>query len=197
MRLDQDLDQRITQLGAAKAWHALALEPHHLTCLDPRRNGHVEGAAVWERDAFLGAVHRLEEIDLEPVLRVLSAHGEALTAGAARTASSAEQIAEQIGEAAKILVTGSRAVARSILPAGIFAIVTLLRTLLPARVDLASVIAAPLLGIAKNVVGGSHLLEFVLGRLVSRIEVGMQLLGELAIGLGDVLSLRGARHAEN
>ena len=57
--------------------------------------------------------------------------------------------------------------------------------------------ALPLLGIAENVVGGGNLLEFVLCRLVSRIEVGMQLLGELAIGLGDVLSLRGARHAEN
>ena len=166
-------------------------------CVDAGGDGHVERAAVGKRDALLGAVHRLEEIDLEPILRILPAHGEALTAGAARPASPAEQIAEQIGEAAEILVARGRAIARAVLAAGIFAVVALLRPLLPACVDLAGVVAPALLGIAENVVGGGDLLELLLGRLVPGIEVGVQLLGELAVGLDDVLGLRGARHAES
>ena len=93
-------------------------------------------------------------------------------------------------------IAGGRAVARALIAAGIFAIIALLRPLLAARVDLAAVVAPALLLIADDVIGGGDLLELLLGRLVARIEVGVQLLGELAIGLGDVGGAGGLRHAK-
>ena len=78
-----------------------------------------------------------------------------------------------------------------------FAVIMLLRPRLPACVDLAEIEAPPLLGVAENVVSGGDLLEFLFGRLVAGIEVGVQLLGEVAVSLGDVLRLGGPGHAEN
>ena len=197
MRPDRDLDQRIAGTALAHAGIALAFQPEHLAVGDAWRDGDVERAAVRQRDARLGAVHRVEEIDVEPILRVLPAHREAPPASAAAHAAPlAEQIAEQIAERADILVARGRAIARALLAAGIFAVIALLRPLLAARVDLAAVVAPALLLIADDVVGGGDLLELLLGRLVARIEVGVQLLGELAIGLGDVGGAGGLRHAK-
>ncbi len=65
-------------------------------------------------------------------------------------------------------------------------------------VDLAAVELLALLGIADDLVGRRHLLEALLRRgAIGRIEVGMQLLGELAIGAADVVLARSARHAQN
>src|SRR5262249_39171963 len=174
----------------------LALEANGLTCLDAGRKGQIERAAIGKRDAFFGAVDRFEEADLEPILRILPPHGEALTA-ATCPSPSAEQIAEQVGEAAEILVARSRAVTGAILAAGIFAVIALLLTLLAARVDLAEIVAAPLLGIAEDVVSRCDLFELVFRRLVPGVKIRVELLGELAVCLGDVLSLCGARDAEN
>ena len=165
--------------------------------MTPGRDGDVERAAVWQRDARLGAVHRVEKIDVEAILRVLPAHREAPPASASAHATPlAEQIAEQIAERADVLIARGRAVARALLAAGIFTVIALLRPLLAARVDLAAVVAPALLLIADDVVGGGDLLELLLGRLVARIEVGVQLLGELAIGLGDIGGAGGLRHAK-
>jgi hypothetical protein len=73
----------------------------------------------------------------------------------------------------------------------------MLRRLLARGVDLARVIALALLLVADNAIGGGDLLELLLGGLVPRIQVGVQLLGELALGLGDVRRARGLRHAED
>ena len=112
-----------------------------------------------QRDARLGAVHRIEEIDIEAILRVLSAHREAPAASAAAAcpAPLAEQIAEQIAERADILEARGRAIARALLAAGIFAVIALLRRLLAGRVDLAAVVAPALLLVADDVVGGGDL----------------------------------------
>src|SRR4029077_17162632 len=150
-----------------------------------------------KRDALLGAVHRLEKIDAEPILRILSAHGEALTASRAAALSPSEQIAEQIGELADILEAGASMVTRAFRPAGEIAIILLLRPLLPARIDLAAVIAPALLRIVQDRIGGGDLLELLLGRLVARIEIGVQLLGELTIGLGDVRRASCLGHTES
>jgi len=132
-------------------------------------------------------------------LRVLSAHREPRPAAPSprRAAAAPEQIAEQIAELANILEARRRAIARAVIAAGIFAVIALLRLLLARRVDLAAVEAPALLLVADDVVGGGDRLELLLGRLVARIEVGMQLLGELAIGLGDVGLRRGLGHAED
>ena len=81
----------------------------------------------------------------------------ATAAAAWSTAPLAEQIAEQIAEAANVLEARSRAIARAVLAAGIFAVIALLRPLLAARVDLAAVVAAALLLVADDVVGGGDL----------------------------------------
>ena len=146
----------------------------------------------------LGAVYRIEEIDLEAILRILPAHGEAPPSGAAAHPSPlAEQIAEQIAEGADVLVARSRTIARALLTAGIFAIIALLRRLLAGCVDLAAVVAPALLLVLEDVVGRGDVLEPLLSRLVAGIEVGMKLLGKLAIGLGDVRGLRGLRDAKD
>ncbi len=197
MGLHADLDQRVAGSPLADARIALALEPEHLAVSNPGRNGDVERAPIGQRKARLGAVHRIEKIDVEAIMRILPAHGEAPPAGASpRPSPLAEQIAEQIAEGADILEARGRAIARALLAAGIFAVITLLRRFLAGCVDLAAVVAPALLLVADDAVGGRDLLELLLGRLVARIEVGVQLLGELAIGLGDVLRLRGLRHAK-
>ena len=60
--------------------------------------------------------------------------------------------------------------------------IVVLRPLGAGGIDLAGVEAPALVGIAEQVVGARHLLEFLLSRLVAGIEVGMQLLRQLAIG---------------
>src|SRR5262249_37696763 len=57
-------------------------------------------------------------------------------------------------------------------------------------VDLASVEARALLGIADDVVGGGNALEPLRGLGITRVQIGMELLGELAIGRADLV-LRG------
>ena len=164
---------------------------------DAGRNGDIERAPVGQGNACLGAIHTVEEFNLEAVLRVLPAQGVAPPAGTpARASPLAEQIAEEIAEGADILVARGRAIARALLAAGIFAVVALLRRLLAGGVDLAAVVAAALLLVAEDAIGRRDLLELLLGRLVAGVEVRMQLLGELAIGLGDVLGLGGLGDAD-
>jgi hypothetical protein len=65
-----------------------------------------------------------------------------------------------------------------------------LRPLGTRGVDLAAVEAGALLGVAQQVVGRRHLLELLLCLGIAGIEVGMQLLGEAAVSLLNLL-LRG------
>jgi hypothetical protein len=64
-------------------------------------------------------------------------------------------------------------------------------------VDLAAIVLLALHRIADDVVGGGHLLEalFRCGG-IARIEIGMQLLGQLAIDAANLLVRRVARHAQ-
>src|SRR6185312_13133866 len=80
---------------------------------------------------------------------------------------------------------------------GVIAVEALRRTLRAGRVDLAAIEAPTLLGIAQQVVGGGNLLELVFRLALARIEVRVMLLGELAIGLADVLVAGVLRDAEN
>ncbi len=110
--------------------------------------------------------------------------------GAARArpralATPAEQVAE---EAVQLLVVaeallGIVAAGRRVL--GEVAIIVLLRPLLATGVDLAAIEAAALLGVGQKVIGRRDALEALLDIRLARIEVGMQLLGELAVRLLD------------
>ncbi|MEY9265298.1 hypothetical protein ABIF23_004693 [Bradyrhizobium elkanii] len=62
----------------------------------------------------------------------------------------------------------------------------MLRPLGAISIDLAGVEALALLGIRKQIVRSRDFLEFVFGRLVARIEIRVQLLRQLSIGLLDI-----------
>src|SRR3546814_8241474 len=61
------------------------------------------------------------------------------------------------------------------------------RRLLSAGVDLAAVEALTLLGIAQDAVSLGDLLELLLDGLVARVDVRVQLLGQLAVGALDLV----------
>src|SRR5262245_19023804 len=147
---DTDLYQRIARLTPAASWTALTPSPQHLAVGDAGGNRDVERAPVWQGDARLGAVHRVEEIDFKAILGIGPAHRESstTTSALARASTLAEQIAEQVAKGADILEARRRAIARPVLASGIFAVVVLL---LPRRGALAAVVPAALLGIAKDV----------------------------------------------
>ena len=83
--------------------------------------------------------------------------------------------------------------------ARVFAIISLARRRLfgPRGVDLAGVVALSLVRIRQEVVGGRDLLELLLRVLVARIEIRVQLLGELPVGFADFLRGRGLGDAED
>src|SRR5438132_531064 len=61
------------------------------------------------------------------------------------------------------------------------------RPLGAAFVDLAAIVAGALLRIRQDVVGGRDRLEARLGGRLSRVQIGVKLLGELAVGLADLV----------
>ena len=71
------------------------------------------------------------------------------------------------------------------------------RLLRPRGVDLAGVEPPPLVRIGKQIVGGGDLLELLLGALVARVEVGVKLLGQLSVGLANLIGGRGLGDAKN
>src|SRR5262249_39596319 len=64
-------------------------------------------------------------------------------------------------------------------------------------VDLAPVEAPLLVRVAQEVVGNGDFLEGLLGLLISRVEVRVQLLRQLAISLLDLVGAGAALHAED
>src|SRR5581483_1615507 len=64
-------------------------------------------------------------------------------------------------------------------------------------VDLTAIVATALHRIGEHVVGGGHLLELLLVGAVAGAQIGMQLLGEAAIGFLDVVLGSVPRHAEH
>ena len=144
-------------------------------------NGDLEHLAVGERDLPLGAVDRVEEIDLETIMRVRPPHAKIAPAPAAEYFRENVLAARKIGKA-RIAGIGRRAAA-----VGEVAIEALARAFGAGRVDLAAVEARPLLGIAQKRVGGGDFLELFLGLFVAGIEIRVKFLGKAPIGLLDVL----------
>src|SRR5262249_22855584 len=193
VRGDLDLDQGVAGRTAAEPGSALAAQPQHLLVPGAGREDHVERAAVRQRDALGGAVHRLEALDREPVERFLAAHAEAALAAT----GTAEQVLEdvlvhEIGVAARVAVGVLLGVGTVEI-----AVVALAWTLVAGGVDLAAVEARPLVGVAADVIGGGDLLEPLFRPLVAGIEVRVQLLRQRAVGGADLV-LRGLRlHAQH
>src|SRR3546814_14848420 len=83
-------------------------------------------------------------------------------------------------------------------PLSTLAIVAIERTLLPLRarrVDLAAVVARPLVRIGQQGVGGGDLLDAPLGLRFARVQVGVVLLRQLAVGATDLVFRRAPRDA--
>ena len=80
---------------------------------------------------------------------------------------------------------------------GILAIEVALRLALSSRlVDLTSIIALALVRIADDIVGSIDLLEVLVRLRLARIEIGMRLLGRLAVSRADIVLAGVGSHAQ-
>ncbi len=129
---------------------------------------------------MLGAVDGIEEVELQPIAGVLPAHAQIAPVS---TAKNLRQDVVGRGHIGKAVGAGIAVPC----PAGVIAVEAARRPLGTGGIDLALVVARALLGVADQIVGGRDILELLLRRLVAGVEIGMQLLGERAVGLADVL----------
>src|ERR1017187_4265125 len=162
-------------------------------------------------DARLGALNGLPEIDVHDVLEVAALFGF----GVGGFAVTAEELRKDVAEAAGSSPFGTA-------PAGgcpaargeigeIEAVEIEVGSALPTAswgawragagktvigIETELVVHGTLLGVAQYVVGFLDVLEALLGGLVTRVEVGVVLAGELAIGLADFLRIGFARYAQ-
>src|SRR5690242_3878948 len=164
-----------------------------------RRAHGLRGEADGRRDAL----HRLEEVEVQLGLEVLTApRPGGRVATAATPGSAPEQVAEEVAEPANVLEVDRLARAVRARATGVEAEAA--ATTEPAgaadagRDHLTNVVVLlALRGVAEHVVGARHLLEALLRGRVPGVRVGVVLLRELAIGARDVLLGRVLRHAED
>ncbi len=190
---DSDGHQGIARRLSADPGSALALEAQDAAVAGAGGNGEIQDLAVRHGDAALGAVGGVQELHLHLVVQVGPTPAAPTTAGPA----SAEEIGKEIRHVGEILVSGGTVIALAPVRLGIVAIESMLGPLRAGGVDFAAVVAGPLLRIVQEVVGGGDLLEALFGRAVAGVEIGVQLLGELAVGLLDVALRSGLFDAEN
>ncbi len=115
-------------------------------------------------------------------------------AAARAPAPAAEQAAEQVAEAADVLEVERRALES----AGESAAAPEPTRAGAARDHLADlVVLLALVGVAEHLVCGRHLLEALLGRGVTLVGVGVELLRQLPVGALDLLVGRAGLHAEH
>ena len=138
------------------------------------------------------AVHRVEEGNPQLVMEVRARRAPRLLAGPAQKIGEDVVALGEVGVAAGAFV---RVAGR----ACIFAVISALgrRFLGPRGVDLAGVVAAALFRVRQEVVGDRNLFKPLLRMLVARVEIRVQLLGELPVGLADLLRAGGLGDAED
>src|SRR6478752_8307139 len=110
-------------------------------------------------------------------------------------AASTENLRKNVG----VVEIGKALIGRewpSLATIGEIAVILPLRALDALRIDLAAVETAALLRITQEIIGGGDILELLLGALVAGIEIGMKLLGKLAIGLLDIVGRSGLGDAQ-
>src|SRR5215218_6608959 len=135
-------------------------------------------AAQLERDG--GAAHGLLEAESDLALDVAAAPGRGLRGPAA-----AEQVAEQVAEAAQVLDPDPGAAGEAA-PAAREPAEAAAAERARGQQPAGLVVLGPLLGVGQHRVGPPDLLEPLLRRLVTLVGVGVVLLGELAVGLLDL-----------
>src|SRR5262245_48873491 len=138
----------------------------------------------------MATFHGIDEVDLERISDVLRRHPK----GSALAAAAAKQICKDIRVEIRPGIARSRrerttmAVPRAGLGLGVLAVKGSLGLALGSGlVDLAGIVAPTLVGIANDVVGRIDFLEALLRFGLAGIEIGMRLLGGLAIGLANVV----------
>ena len=134
------------------------------------------GLVARNLDAGLDALRRLLELDLEVVAKV----GAALRAGAAAAAAEAENVAEA---------------AEDVFEAGELRRIESLRAADAGVAE--AIVARALVAVAEDGVRLGRFLECVLGLLVARVAIGVELQRQLAIRALDLLIGRGARDLED
>src|ERR1700726_4455154 len=134
----------------------------------------------------IGAGHR------KPLARPAAAAGT--TARAAGTAAAPEHL-EQIVEIADIHLAFGL-VLPALRPFGVRP-VRIARPLGTALVDLAAIVARPLLRIRQQFVSRGYRLEARLGGRLAGVQIGVELLGELAVRLADLVGAGGRLNAEH
>src|SRR5690606_1977153 len=156
------------------------------------------GRALHLQDAGRAA-HRVREVDLEGGAQV----GAGLRAGRGMAAGLPEDLAEDVPEdVAEVDVEAleAHASARRRLPAAAplppgFRLLRIPADLRGVHAHL--VVEGALFRIGEDVEGEADLLELLLGLLVPRVDVGVVLAGEAAVGLLDLLGGGGARDSES
>ena len=187
VRADRDLDQGVALGRPRRARVALALEPDRLALLDPGRYADVEGLAGRQADPPRGAQRRVEKIDGDLELSILAAGRPRL----GRPPAPAEELANGVfgPAAAEVEAKAARARAAAAPPAARVCVARM-GLLLAALVDLAPIVTATLSGIAQDRIGGRDLLEALRDRGIADVDVGVQLLGEPAVGAFDFVVAR-------
>src|SRR6185437_12278188 len=104
----------------------------------------------------------------------------------ARLLGSPQKLGERVVALRVIAVSGRAGIGIAVVRARIFAIIGALLALGARGVDLAAVEAPAFVGVAKQIVGAGDFLEFLLRGLVAGIEIGVQLLGQIAKRLLDL-----------
>src|SRR5215211_7029966 len=145
------------------------------------------GAAQLQRDG--GAAHGLLEAEGDLALDVAAAPGRRL-----RRPAAAEQVAEQVAEAAQVLDPDPAAAGEPAAAAREAAEPATERA--RGQQPAGLVVLGPLLGVGQHGIGPPDLLEALLGGLVALVGVRVVLLGELPVGLLDVGRRRVLGHAE-
>src|SRR3954452_19535625 len=116
---------------------------------------------------------------------------------AAAPARAAEQVGEDALEVRLVAEDLARAVLGPARPVREAAVELVPRPLVAGGVDLALVEARALVGVRQQVVRHRQLLEPRLRRLVARVQVRVRRLGELAVGLADLVGRGRLGHAQH
>ena len=195
VRPNLDLDQCVAGL-TPRPRRALAFQAQHLPVRHALGDGDVEHAAVRHGHPLLGAGSGLQEVDFQRVAHVAAAGTKRAVALAPPGPATAEQVRKDIAEAEILVLPRPAGTAAERSPARIGALVAPAR--LAVGIDLAAIVLLALGRIADDVVGARDLLEALLrGGTIARIEVGMQLLGELAVLPANILVRRITRHTQH
>ena len=197
VRLHRHLDEGIAGRRAAAARQALALQAQGLAGVGAGRQLHVQRLAVGQLQALLGAEHRFQERHAHLIADIGALQLDRCRRGPCRSRRSRRTGRRRIrsSSTSKPKLRAAALLRRP--PPGRTAGIARTRAAGRSRRSRRGRICAAWSAIAQEIVGGGGLLELRLDLLVAGIEVGVQLLGELAIGALDVLVARAARHAQD